>query len=187
MKLDDIYTNVDYIICRTRDNYKRVAELLKDEKVCEFFKLINENKQNSLMVKWTMENCSHVFVKTKVVEDGNHIGGIAICHCLKCGMTNEYSVKNRNNELTEIEREITDIYSRTYLNGCIISEEICKLETARTVYEWIKRENLSISDAELQGMFPKVYSRYAKTVREASLFHQPEQRSEDNGTSKVKK
>lgn len=71
--------------------------------------------------------------------------------------------------LTELENQIVDIFSRTFLDGMIISDEVCNLNIAREVYDFIKRENLSISHAELQEVFLYSYPKFEEMKNKGTL------------------
>ena len=164
MEINDKYKFLGFLGDRINDNNEKIQELLKDENVRKYIYLVDENRRLSLAVKDEMESCSHVFAKTDIVEDG-----VPVYHCLKCGLTNEYAVKMPKKVLTEFENQITDIFKRTFGHGMIISDEICKLNIAREVYNFIKRENLSISHADLEKAFSHVYPKFVEMKNKGTL------------------
>lgn len=192
--MDYDYKFFEFLGIRINSNNEKLQELLKDEKVRKFINILEENKRLSLGIKDGMEECSHVFVMTDVCEKGN-----VVYHCLKCGLTNEYGVKKQDKVLTEYEMQMFDVFKRTFGYGMIISDEICKLNIAREVYDWIKRENLSISHAELQEAFLHAYPKFVE-MRErgtlgkckpnksaAQLWYEMEERSEERAIATLSK
>lgn len=184
--MNDNYKFYEFLNARINENDKRIQELFKDENVRKFVNLLDENNRLTKGLIQGMEECSHVFVKTKVTEDGE------IYHCLKCGLTNEYAVTKAKMKQTDLEKEITDIFKRTFGYGIIISDKICKLSVAREVYDFIKRENQSISHTELQETFARAYPKFVELKERGTLgkckikksaaeqWYEMEQRCEDN-------
>jgi len=162
--MNDNYKFNEFLGARIDENDKKLQELLKDENVRKFVNLLDENRRLSLAVKDEMESCSHVFVMTDVCEEGN-----VVYHCLKCGLTNEYAVKKQDKILTEYEIQVSDIFKRTFVDGVVIGDSVCKLNIAREVYDFIKRENLSISHAELQKAFLHAYPKFVEMKNKGTL------------------
>ena len=192
--MDYGYKFFEFLGIRINSNNEKLQELLKDEKVRKFINILEENKRLSLGIKEGMEECSHVFVMTNVCEEGN-----VVYHCLKCGLTNEYGVKKQDKVLTEYEMQTSDIFKRTFVNGVILGDGVCKLSIAREVYDWIKREKLSISHAELQEAFLHAYPKFVE-MRErgtlgkckpnksaAQLWYEMEERSEERAIATLNK
>lgn len=184
--MNDNYEFYEFLSTRINDNNKKMQELLKDENVRKFVNLLDENKRLILGIIKGMEECSHTFVMTDVCEEGN-----VVYHCLKCGSTNEYAIKKQGKILTEYEMQVSDIFKRTFVNGMIISDEVCKLSIAREVYDFIKRKKLSISHAELQEAFSYAYPKFVELEESgilgkckpkksaAELWYEMEQRCDD--------
>lgn len=184
--MNDNYKFYEFLNTRINENDKKIQELFKDENVRKFVNLLDENKRLSLAIREGMEECSHVFVMTDVCEEGN-----VVYHCLKCGLTNEYTVKKQDKILTEYEMQVSDIFKRTFVKGVIVGIAD-KLSVAREVYDFIKRENQSISHTELQETFARAYPKFVELKERGTLgkckikksaaeqWYEMEQRCEDN-------
>lgn len=187
MEINDKYKFFGFLGDRINDNNAKIQELLKDENVRKFINLLDENKRLSLAIREGMEECSHVFVMTDVCEEGN-----VVYHCLKCGLTNEYDLKKHGKILTEYEMQVSNIFKRTFVKGIILGDGVCKLNIAREVYDFIKRENLSISHADLEKAFLHAYPKFVEMKENgtlgkckpkksaAELWYEMEERSVDN-------
>ena len=187
------YKFFEFLGNRINANDEKLQELLKDEKVRKFIYLLDENRRLSLGIREGMKECSHIFVMTEVCEEGN-----VVYHCLKCGLTNEYAVKMDSKVLTQYEIEMSDIFKKTFAKGVIVGIAD-KLSVAREVYDFIKRENSTISHAELQEAFARVYPKFVE-MREkgtlgkckpnksaAQLWYEMEERSEEHAIATLNK
>lgn len=193
MEINDKYKFFGFLGDRINDNNAKIQELLKDENVRKFINLLDENKRLSLGIREGMEECSHVFVMTDVCEEGN-----VVYHCLKCGLTNEYDVKKQDKILTQYEIEMSDIFKKTFAKGVIVGIAD-KLSVAREVYDFIKRENSSISHAELQEAFARAYPKFVEMKENGTLgkcnpkksatelWHEMEEKSIEMGIATLNK
>lgn len=184
--MNDNYKFYEFLSTRINENDKKIQELLKDENVRKFINLLDENNRLTKGLIQGMEECSHTFVMTEVCEEGN-----VVYHCLKCGLTNEYDVKKQDKILTQYEIEMSDIFKKTFAKGVIVGIAD-KLSVAREVYDFIKRENSSISHAELQEAFVRAYPKFVELKERgtlgkckpkksaAELWYEMEERCEDN-------
>ena len=152
-----------------KTNDKILEELLEDEKVKQFFAVSKENEEliNRLrrlktnLVVAEMENCAHVFVKTSVVvdrSDSHRNCKDEVFHCVKCGLTNYYSVLELpDSMLDEEKRFMSYIFAETSDFGVLISKNICSLETAKAVYEILTIVYPKIMHKELKERFSLLY------------------------------
>jgi len=187
MEINDKYKFFGFLGDRINNNNAKIQELLKDENVRKFINLLDENKRLSLAIREGMEECSHVFVMTDVCEEGN-----VVYHCLKCGLTNEYAVKKPDKILTEYEMQVSNIFKRTFVKGIILGDGVCKLNIAREVYDFIKRNSGPITKDKLQDAFSHGYPKFVEMREKATLgkckpkksaaelWYEIEERSVDN-------
>ena len=158
------YKFYEFLGIRIEKNKEKLQELLKDENVRKFINILEENRRLNLGIKQDMEECSHIFVMTDVCKEGN-----VVYHCLKCGLTNEYDVKMDSKVLTELEIQITDIFKRTFVKGIILGDGVCKLNVAREVYDFIKRNSGPITKDKLQEAFSHGYPKFVEMREKGTL------------------
>ena len=148
-------------------NNKILEELLQNPLVQMYRDtyIANEQKKKdletlgvSLAYKEKIE-CEHIFVRTEIVQerDYDRIVREPIYHCLKCGLTNGYVVKDINPLLlSKIENDMAYIFQKTAKNGILLHERrTCPLDVAKAIYEEIQKrtKNLNISKEQLQMYF----------------------------------
>ena len=152
----------------TEENDKKIRELLTNPIVSEFFRLYSDNikLKEKLSVKeqrlayLEMSECQHAFVITEFVEQKKY--GEPIYHCVKCGLTNYYDIKDTPEQVDNIKLQMGDIFIDTFINGTLLTNELISLEDAKDVYNTIIKNNPNITNAELQLTFPIVLSRMKK-------------------------
>lgn len=146
------------------ENDKKIEEFLEDEKVRQFLNLYQdtqmikktlEEKQKQY-VQCKMESCEHVYVATEVVnqEDGTKS---KVYHCLRCGLTNEYAVKDMSDLVAYPFSEMEDLYAETYINAYILESEVIEipfLEYAK-IFEVAEKENPDLSLPELKEIIQR--------------------------------
>lgn len=144
----DNYT--EFLLDKYQEVSKKLKELIKDERVKEYIHIITVMKAVNLMLVEEMTKCNHIFVKTKENSD------TSIYHCLKCGLTNNYELKNTS--LDELQKSMKEIYEKTFLNGTIIYDEECNLHTAKKLYDMIVSCNENIAIDVLIEKFKLLYT-----------------------------
>ena len=176
-----------------RENDELLEELLQDEKVRKYLEVSKDNDElktklsNMLLelaCKEIME-CKHVFVKTEVVcdrSDRDRVIRKGVYHCLKCGLTNEYEVKEvPKSRLNNLQREMWELYYGNACNGIFVTDQVYSLDRARIVYEGIMSMNPNITSVELKEVFPILYNSTAKSA--ATIWYEMEQKSIDDAIS----
>lgn len=145
------------------DNKNKIEQLLKIPEVREFYGIITDNEKikNTLKKKEkeytlkSMYECEHAFVITEIVRNTEcgSIRRIPVYHCIKCGLTNEYDVKEVNNLVDEIKSQMALIFADTSLNGVLLSNEVIDLIEAIDIYKGIIVANQNINNSELKKSF----------------------------------
>ena len=175
-ELEKIRNDRKYIISRLEENDKRLSELLQDEKVREYLSVMKDSEIlrsflqiNEANLRYSeIEKCKHIYVVTDEVENDSYCDGVAkVYHCLKCGLTNEYEVKNIEvNLLDTVQLGMFRLFKESAFESYVIGDEIYSLELAKTIYQVIINENPNITNAELELRFLELYLQYTseKTI-----------------------
>ena len=113
-----------------------------------------------------MSECQHAFVLTgrEIDRENGRIIRTPIYHCVKCGLTNYYDVTNTNDLVDGIKSQMGFIFTDTFKNGILLSNEIVPLTEAIDVYNAIIKNNPNTTNAELQLTFPIVLSRMKQII-----------------------
>ena len=145
------------------DNENKIAELLMIPEVREFYNIITDNEKvkNTLKTKEkeytlkSMQMCKHAFIITEIVKDSERgcIRKTPIYHCVKCGLTNEYDVKEINDLVDDIKSQMAFIFGDTSMNGILLSNEVIDLIEAIDIYKGIIVANQNINNSELKKSF----------------------------------
>lgn len=192
MELKEIKEKKETLEKQIKDNDAVIQELLENEKVKKYISISEDNeKLKDSLKKLLLElacreimECNHIFVKTEVVSDRSDRDRVTrtnVYHCLKCGLTNEYQVKEVPiSKLDDLQKEMFELYYGNACNGIFIRDEIYSLDKASAIYDLIMRINPSISLDEFKNAFPTMYkTRYGKKSA-AEQWYKMEQRCEDN-------
>lgn len=146
----------------------RILKLLLENSLVKMYRdtyAQNEAKKKELealevsLTQQEMIECEHVFVRAEIQKemDYDRIVKEPIYHCLKCGLTNAYSVKGVNPVLlSKIENNMEYIFDKTAKNGIILHERrTCPLDIAKEIYEKIQNgtKNLTITKEQLKTYF----------------------------------
>ena len=169
-ELEKIRNDRKYITSRLEENNRRLSELLQDEKVSEYLRIMKDSEIlrsflqiNEANLRYSeMGKCEHIYVVTDEVEDDSYCDGVAkVYHCLKCGLTNEYEVKNIDvSSLDTDQLGMFRLFKESAFESFVIGDEIYSLELAKTIYQTITNENPNISNAELELRFLELYLQY---------------------------
>ena len=160
------------------DYEKQMVELLMIPEVREFYNIITDNEKikNTLKTKEkeytlkSMQECEHAFVITEIVKESECgcIRRTPVYHCVKCGLTNEYDVKEINDLVDEIKSQMAFIFGDTSMNGVLLSNEVISLIEAIDVYKGIVAINQNITNSELKKLFPSVLLRIQSSKEQKS-------------------
>jgi len=161
------YLREDYK--QTKSNIEannRILEQLLKEPLVRIYRdtyIENEKKKKELstlevsLAYQEMMECEHNFVRTEIIQerDYDRIIREPIYHCLKCGLTNEYIIKEVNPILlSKSENNMSYIFKKTSKNGIILHERsACPLEVAKEIYEEITKNNKDMDNEELKTYF----------------------------------
>lgn len=141
-----------------------LKELKEEDKVKEYVNILRNLKKNkqvlqNLMIQLNCEkimSCTHVFVKTEVVNAGEE--NKEVYHCLKCGLTNEYQAKEvPNSRLSEMQKMMGTLYYGCAAHGDVLSDNIYSFEKAYAVYRNIIANNPRINMQTLSNTFEDAY------------------------------
>ena len=188
MELKEIKEKCSELETQIKNNDAAIQELLEDEKVKSYISASEDNKKlKDLLKKLLLElacneiiECKHIFVKTEVVydtSDRDGVKGINVYHCLKCGLTNEYKVKEVPiSKLDDLQKEMFELYYGNACNGIFIRDEIYSLDKASVVYDLIMRINPNISLDEFKNVFPAMYKTRYRKKSAAELWYEMEER-----------
>lgn len=145
-------------------NEEILKDLKEEDKVKEYVSVLRDLKKNkqvlqNLMIQLNCKkimNCTHLFVKTEVVNFNEE--NTEVYHCLKCGLTNEYQVKEvPNSRLSEMQKMMGTLYYGCSAHGDVLSDNIYSFEKAYAVYRNIIANNPRINMQTLSHTFEDVY------------------------------
>ena len=121
-KLERTKKECDSLELLIKKSDELLEELLQDEKVKRYLEVSKDNaelknKLSNLLLELAcaeIRECNHVFVKTDVVYDRSDRDRVTrrnVYHCLKCGLTNEYEVKEiPKSRLNKLQKEMWELY-----------------------------------------------------------------------------
>lgn len=147
-----------------RDNDSKIDAFLEDPRIREFLNLYQSNEEirKAIEVKTKqyvvskMETCDHAFVVTEVVPFENGKTS-KVYRCVKCGLTNEYEVKDMSDLVDYPKSVMEEIYKDTFLNSVLIYDEVIDIpfEEIAKIYEVVTSEHPYIGLYELRERIKK--------------------------------
>lgn len=171
---------------------------MQDEKVKRYLEVSKDNaelknKLSNLLLELAraeIRECKHVFVKTDVVYDRSDRDRVIrrnVYHCLKCGLTNEYELKEvPKSRLNKLQREMYELCSEQICNGILVVDQVYSLDRARIVYDGIMSINPDITPFELKEIFPILYNSANKSAKSAAtIWYEMEQKTTDTAIATI--
>lgn len=183
-ELEFLREDVQNAQTEVEENNQILEELLQNPLVRKFRDtyLKNEAKKKeletlkvSLAYKERIE-CDHIFVRTEIVSERDYDRMIRepIYHCLRCGLTNAFVVKEVNPVLLSREEiDMAYIFNKTGRNGVLLHEKrICPLDSAERIYKEIKKRthNLAVTQEEMRMYFIMALSKNDPTYYQDLIY-----------------
>ena len=197
-KLERTKIECDSLELLIKKSDELLEELLQDEKVKRYLEVSKDNaelknKLSNLLLELAcaeIRECNHVFVKTDVVYDRSDRDRVIrnnVYHCLKCGLTNEYEVKEiPKSRLNKLQKEMWELYYGNACNGIFVTDQVYSLDRAKIVYEGIMSINPDITPFELKEIFPILYNSANKSAKSAAtIWYEMEQKSIDDAIATI--
>lgn len=197
-KLESMREECDSLELLIKKNDELLAELLQDEKVRKYLEVSKDNaelksKLSNLLLELAcaeIRECNHVFVKTDVVYDRSDRDRVIrrnVYHCLKCGLTNEYEVKEiPKSRLNKLQKEMWELYYGNACNGIFVTDQVYSLDRARIVYDGMMSIRPNITPVELKEVFPILYYNDNKNTKSAAtIWYEMEQKSIDDAIATI--
>lgn len=197
-KLERTKKECDSLELLIKKSDELLEELLQDEKVKRYLEVSKDNdelknKLSNLLLELAcaeIRECNHVFVKTDVVYDRSDRDRVIrknVYHCLKCGLTNEYEVKEiPKSRLNKLQKEMWELYYGNACNGIFVTDQVYSLDRARIVYEGIMSINPDITPFELKEIFPILYNSANKSAKSAAtIWYEMEQKTTDTAIATI--
>lgn len=197
-KLESMREECDSLELLIKKSDELLEELLQDEKVRKYLEVSKDNaelknKLSNLLLELAcaeIRECNHVFVKTDVVYDRSDRDRVIrknVYHCLKCGLTNEYEVKEiPKSRLNKLQKEMWELYYGNACNGIFVTDQVYSLDRARIVYEGIMSINPDITPFELKEIFPILYNSANKSAKSAAtIWYEMEQKTTDTAIATI--
>lgn len=157
-EVERLKSELDTLVNLKKSNTERMEELLKDEKVREFFDLYKSTmsvselleKKNKEFIVDRMRFCDHALVISDTLGENDEK---KVYTCVKCGVTNMYELLDMEELVYYPKTIMGQIFRDTFLNSVLIYDNVIDvpIEEVSKIYNLIIEDNPDISLYELRN------------------------------------